>query len=80
MPWPMIASSRWLPFWKTSAIAVALLPDAVGLRLICASGVAVAGASGPVAYTARIHNDGNIARIGVNYKFGTPAAPVVARY
>ena len=33
------------------------------------------------SYTARIKNLGNIARLGVNYKFGEPAAaPVVARY
>ena len=33
------------------------------------------------SYTANIHNDGNIARLGVNYKFGSPPpTPVVARY
>ena len=34
----------------------------------------------PAAYEARVHTSGNLVRVGINYKFGSVAAPVVARY
>ena len=73
-----IPTTSFVNFFKASAVTVKA--EFIHYDLGSTSGLAIAGASGANAYTARIHNDGNIARIGVNYKFGTPAAPVVARY
>ena len=73
-----IPTASFINFFKASAVTVKA--EFIHYNLGATSGLAIAGASGPAAYVTRIHNDGNIARIGVNYKFGAPAAPVVARY
>ena len=73
-----IPTTSFVNFFKASAVTVKA--EFIHYNLTATNGIAVPGTAGPTSYIARIHNDGNIARLGVNYKFGTPAAPVVARY
>ena len=73
-----IPTSSFVNFFKASAVTV----KAEFIHYDLGSyGTPVADPLTGGSYTARIRNLGNIARVGVNYKFGAPAAaPVVARY
>ena len=75
-----IPTSSYLNFFKSSAVTLKVeylhyvLGDSVGL--------VNSTVTGGNLYTARVLNDGNLVRAGINYKIGfSPApAPVVARY
>ena len=73
-----VPTTSFVNFFKASAVTV----KAEFIHYDLGSyGTPVADPLTGGSYTARIRNLGNIARIGVNYKFGSPApAPVVARY
>ena len=73
-----IPTSSFVNFFKASAVTVKA--EFIHYDL-SSSGVLVLNPTTGVSYNERVRNLGNIARVGVNYKFGSPAAaPVVARY
>ena len=74
-----IPTASFLNFFRSSAVTVKA--EFIHYNL-GANNILVANAGAGTFYNYRVHNDGNIARLGLNYKFGTlvPTAPVVARY
>ena len=73
-----IPTASFINFFHSSAVTVKA--EFIHYDLSATNALVASQTGTANSFTTRIHNDGNIARLGVNYKFGSPAAPVVARY
>ena len=75
-----IPTTSFVNFFHSSAVTL----KAEFIHYDLGSQSLLVGAPGTAAsYTSRVKTDGNLVRAGINYKldlFGSPAAPVVARY
>ncbi len=72
-----IPTNSFVNVFKASAVTVKV----EYLHYVLGDNVALVPVANGNVYTARVLNDGNLVRAGINYKFGSvAAAPVVARY